>query len=401
MSHCARKIIGLMSGTSVDGVDAALVEVAGSGTDTRVELIQFVTVGYPNALRKAVLEQCDAETGRVDRLCQMDVLLAERFAQAAEEVCRKAGVPMAKVDLIGSHGQTVHHMPRPQRLFEPEVRATLQIGNPSVIAERTGVTTIADFRSADMAAGGQGAPLMPLVDYLLFRSKRVGRVMLNIGGISNLTVLPAGAGAEEVAAFDTGPGNMVVDALVGVLTRGVQSCDKDASTAVKGKVSDALLEKMMQHPFLSFSPPKSTGRETFGRRFVAQVVAWGKDLAGPDLIRTATAFTARTISTALNRFVLPRWEVEQVVVSGGGTENPLLMQMLKEELSRMQVVTTDGFGIPSAAKEAIGFAVLANETLAGRTGNLPNVTGAKRAKVLGTVAPGSGLTISVAPQAVF
>ena len=275
------------------------------------------------------------------------------------------------------------------------MRATFQVGSPSVIAERTGVTTISDFRSRDMAAGGQGAPLIPLVDYILFRSDQVGSVMLNIGGISNITSLPAGCSVDDVTAFDTGPGNMVVDALVNSLTDGVQSYDVDGKMAAEGEADEVLLKKLMRHPFLALPPPKSTGRETFGRDFVDQVLAWGKDLSGPDLILTATTFTVMSISDALVAFVFPKWSVDRVVVSGGGSENPEMMRMLMQKLSGMEVITTDAFGIPSEAKEAIGFAVLANQTLGGMTGSIPNVTGAKHASILGSITPGAGIRISV------
>lgn len=390
-----KTIIGLMSGTSVDGVDAALVEVTGSGIDTRVSLVEFVTVGYSKSLRKAVLNQSDAQTARVDQLCQINAVLGERFAQAAEEVCRKASVPLASVDLIGSHGHTIHHLPGPERLFETDVRATFQVGSPSVIAERTGVTTISDFRSRDMAAGGQGAPLIPLVDYILFRSDQVGSVMLNIGGISNITSLPAGCSVDDVTAFDTGPGNMAVDALVNNLTDGVQSYDVDGKMAAEGEADEVLLKKLMRHPFLVLPPPKSTGRETFGRDFVDQVLAWGKDLSGPDLILTATTFTVMSISDALVAFVFPKWNVDRVIVSGGGSKNPEMMRMLMRKLSGIEVITTDAFGIPSEAKEAIGFAVLANQTLGGMTGSIPSVTGAKHASILGSITPGAGMRFSV------
>lgn len=401
LARAVRKIIGLMSGTSADGVDAALVEVRGTGIDTKVGLLGFVFTPYPAGLRREILDLCDPDKGRVDRVCRMHGVMGEWFARGALDVCREAGVPVSEVDLIGSHGQTVHHLPDPAEAFGVRVRATLQIGDPSVIAERTGVTTVADFRTRDMAAGGQGAPLVPLVDYLLFRSDGAGRAMLNIGGIANVTLLPAGCGPDEVLAFDTGPGNMLVDALVDVFTSGARSYDADGALAASGQVSGALLEQLMQHPFLAMPPPKSTGREAFGRPLVDEVLAWRDRLSAPDLIRTATAFTARSVGEALGRFVFPLSRVEEVVVSGGGAENAVLMGMLQEVLGGRKVVRIETLGVPAEAKEAVAFAVLANETLAGHPGNLPRVTGASRPAVLGVVAPGGRCRIRVDPEGRF
>ncbi len=393
MARTVRKIVGLMSGTSADGVDAALVEVAGDGALPEIRLLEFVFTPYAKGLRREVLDLCDPDRGSVDRICRMHAVLGEWFARAAQAVCREAGLPMSEVDLIGSHGQTVHHLPEPVEAFGAEVRSTLQRGDPSVIAERTGVATVADFRSRDMAAGGQGAPLVPLLDYLLFRSGRVGRAMLNIGGIANLTVLPAGCGPEGVSAFDTGPGNMAIDALTERVTEGAKRYDAGGALAASGRVSDGLIRRLMQHPFLEAPPPKSTGREAFGREWVEEMLGW--DLSGPDLVRTATAFTAQSIAMALERFVFPFCQVEEVVASGGGTENPVLMAMLREALPGVRVIGVEALGIPSEAKEAVAFAVLAHETLAGRPGNLPRATGASHPVVLGAIVPGRGGRISV------
>ena len=378
-----------------------MVEVAGIGTCTEARLLRFLFTPYPRGLREEVLRLCDPSCGRVDGVCRMHAGLGEWFARAALEVCREAGVPMSEVDLIGSHGQTVHHLPDPEEAFGVRIRSTLQIGDPSVIAERTGVTTVADFRARDMAAGGQGAPLVPLVDYLLFRSERAGRAMLNIGGIANVTVLPAGCAPEGVLAFDTGPGNMVMDALTGIATDGEEAYDAGGRLAASGRVSRALLERLMQHPFLGAPPPKSTGRETFGSAFIEGISGWGCGLSGPDLVRTATAFTARSVADAIERFVLPVCRVEEVFVSGGGAENPLLMDLLRDALPGIRVARIESLGVPSEAKEAVAFAVLANETLAGRAGNLPQVTGASRPAVLGAIIPGRRCRFSVDSEGRF
>lgn len=388
-----RRVIGLMSGTSADGVDAALVEVG--RLESGVRLIAFAGLPYPRELRREILEVSEARSGNVERICRLHVILGEWFARSAFEVCRTAGVAMSGVDLIGSHGQTVHHLPDAYSGFGVTTRSSFQIADPSVIAERTGVTTVADFRARDMAAGGQGAPLVPVVDYLLFRSVSEGRVLLNIGGISNVTVLPAGCCADDVMAFDTGPGNMLMDALAGVITGGRLACDENGLYAASGNVSDSLLAELMRHPFLKEAPPKSTGREAFGATLIRDVMAWRGRLSGEDLVATATAFTARSIADALTRFVLPVIPVARMAVSGGGARNPVLMEMLRGALPCVDICESDALGVPSEAKEAIAFAVLANATVEGRTGNLPAATGASGSVVLGVVAPGGNCRISI------
>ena len=388
-----RRVIGLMSGTSADGVDAALVDVGLE--ETSVRLVAFTNLPYPPELRREILEVSEAERGNVDKICRLHVVLGEWFARAAFNVCREAGIEMSKVDLIGSHGQTVHHLPEAYSAFGVVTRSSLQIADPCVIAERTGVTTVADFRARDLAVGGQGAPLVPLVDYLLFGSGREGRVLLNIGGISNVTVLPSGCGPEDVIAFDTGPGNMLLDALAVVLTGGRLAFDVGGALAASGDVSDPLLEEMMRHPFLKRVPPKSTGRETFGATLVRDTLAWRGRVPDEDLIATATAFTARSIADALKRFVLPVSPVGRMAVSGGGGRNPVLMDMLRGALPGVDVCQTDALGVPLDAKEAIAFAVLANATVEGRPGNLPAATGASKPVVLGVVAPGGRCGISI------
>ena len=363
--------------------------------ESGVRLIAFSGLQYSRELRREILEVSEARSGNVERICRLHVILGEWFARASFEVCRKAGVAMSGVDLIGSHGQTVHHLPDAYSGFGVTTRSSLQIADPSVIAERTGVTTIADFRARDIAAGGQGAPLVPVVDYLLFRSVSEGRVLLNIGGISNVTVLPAGCATEDVLAFDTGPGNMLLDGLVEVLTQGRLAYDENGSCAASGTVSDSLLAELMRHPFLEEPPPRSTGRETFGATLVRDVLAWRGRLPDEDLVATATAFTARSIADALTRFVLPVIHVGRVAVSGGGARNPVLMEMLRGALPGVDICESDALGVPSEAKEAIAFAVLANATVEGRTGNLPAATGASGSVVLGVVAPGGNCLISI------
>ena len=374
------KAIGLMSGTSADGVDAALVEIDESG----LSLLGYVEVPFPKYVRRAILSLC--EDGRVDAICRMDAALGEWFAEAALRVCEKANVSAGEVDVIGSHGQTIHHLPALAVVADKKVRSTLQIGNPSVIAERTGITTVSDFRSRDMAVGGQGAPLVPLVDYLLFRSEYAGRAMLNIGGIANVNILPANCEVSDIFAFDTGPGNMIIDGVVQVITRGKQNFDRDGALADKGQVCEDLLEVLMAHPFFDMEPPRTTGREDFGADMVQKILDWKKK--EEDLVRTAVQFTVESIVQGLKRFVLPRCEIHEVIVSGGGTRNPVMMDLLDQALENITFKRLDGLGIASDAKEAIAFAILAYHTVNGRPGNVPSVTGADKQVVLGSITPG-------------
>jgi anhydro-N-acetylmuramic acid kinase len=294
---------------------------------------------------------------------------------------------MAEVDLIGSHGQTIHHLPEPTPVHGRAVRSTLQIGEPCVIAERTGVVTIGDFRVRDLAAGGQGAPLVPLVDYLLYRSATEGRAMLNLGGIANATILPPGCGPDDVYAFDLGPGNMILDRLMSRITGGGQSWDEGGRTAATGRVNPETLSSMMAHPFLLQAPPKSTGRETFGAAYADALLerTRGLGLRDEDAVATATAFTAECVADGFRRFV--REPLTEMIVSGGGARNETMMAFLRERLPRTRVRRIEEIGGSSEAKEALAFAVLANETLAGRPGNVPRVTGASRPVVLGKLAP--------------
>ena len=382
-------VIGLMSGTSLDGVDAALVRLRGHGTATRVELVAFATFPYPPAVRRLVARVSDAGTGTVDLVCRANVLLGELFAEAAVGVAGRAGVPMRRVALIGSHGQTIHHLPAPARLAGRRVAATLQVGEPSIIAERTGVTTVADFRPRDMACGGQGAPLVPYVDYLLLRHRTRGRVALNIGGIANATWLPPRCRPDQVVAFDTGPGNMVLDALARHASGGRRRCDRDGAMAARGTVCEPLLRHLLRHPFFRKAPPKSTGREAFGEAFVGALLERAGDLSVPDLLATATELTVRSIAGALDRFIRPLGVIAEVIASGGGCHNATLMARLAAALRPTPVRPSDAFGLPADAKEAMAFAVLAHETLAGRPGNLPSATGARRAAILGKIIPGT------------
>lgn len=366
--------IGLMSGTSLDGVDAALVEIRGDGLTTRVRLLFHIHRSYPPHLQKRLLSVSEPAGGSTQEVCRLNVLVGEAFARAALAVCRKGNVSPSQVSFIGSHGQTVCHL--------PEDQATLQIGEPAVIAERSGILTVADFRPRDLAAGGCGAPLVPYVDYLLFRHPHIFRGLLNIGGIANLTVVPAGAKVEEVQAFDTGPGNMVIDALARQFRLG--PFDQGGKTASRGMVSTHLLSVLMQNSFIRRKPPKSTGREAFGKGFVNDLLAKAKKLklSKEDILATATALTAHAVFYNYCRFLSHR-PINELIVSGGGMNNRTLMNWLRVLFAPVPVTTTDAYGIPSQAKEALVFAVLANESLSENPANLPQVTGARGPRVLG------------------
>jgi len=392
-------VMGLMSGTSADGIDVALARVDGPPPRLRSELVVHATMPMNTAVRKEVLRIAEGGNCTAGEISQLNFRVGEEFAAAAIAACKKFHVQLAEVELIGSHGQTIFHQGSAVPFLGGKTASTLQIGEPSVIAARTGIPTVGDFRVADMAAGGQGAPLVPYVDYLLLRHERVGRVALNLGGIGNVTVLEGSSKLKvessklrrrethPVMAFDTGPGNMVIDALVAHYTKGRQGFDRDARMARKGRCFNSLLEELLRDPYLERKPPKSTGREYYGREFVEQLLGKAKKcrVRPEDLVRTATVFTALSVVDALNRFVLPRVEIGQVLVSGGGARNPLIMAQLAAALQPIEVMPLSRLGIPEDAKEAYAFALLAYETWNRRTGNLPSATGARKAVVLGKI----------------
>lgn len=369
-----RRVVGLMSGTSADGIDAVLVDLWGSGASTRWEILSFNTTPLPSALRREVFALFAADAS-LDALCRVNVALGAAFATAALAAAEQAQIELSSIDLIGSHGQTVRHL--------PASGATLQIGEPAVIAAHTGAVTIADFRAADMAVGGEGAPLVPLADHLLFAHRHEGRLLLNIGGIANITVLPPNAAASAVRAFDLGPGNMLIDAAVAHDSGGRECFDRGGVRAARGRVDEALLAELMHTPFLQREPPKSTGREEFGEPFLADILrrgTWRSD----DLIATLTAFTVQSIAAGIRRFC--PGEFATLWVGGGGVHNPRIMAGLRRALPGLAVRSLAELGVDPDAREALAFAVLANETLMGRTGNIPAATRAQRPVVLGKIA---------------
>jgi anhydro-N-acetylmuramic acid kinase len=385
-----KRIAGLISGTSADGIDAALVRVRGHARDVlpphdRLQLEAFATFPYPNELREQLLAASLPGKGTVDLICRLNIAVGECFSQAALQIIKQAGAKPQDIDLIGSHGQTIHHLPFAEPLAGIPTSGTLQIGEPSVIAKRTGIITVADFRAADMALGGQGAPLVPFLDYMVFHSNEQTRGVLNIGGIANLTVLKKGGTPDEVIAFDTGPGNMVIDALTQKFFN--KTFDEDGALAARGKISKILLDELLRHPYFAKPFPKSTGREDFGAAYCEQLIlqAAHMQLAPCDLLATATALTAETIAHEARLLEKRFGKMAELIVSGGGMHNRTLMAMLRDRFAPAKVATTDDYGLPGDAKEAILFAVLANETVGGFAGNVPSVTGASAATVLGKI----------------
>src|SRR5712671_5165963 len=394
MTRSSSLVLGLMSGTSADAIDVALARISGAPPHLNAKLLNHTSINFPPQLRKQILRVAE----------QQPV-----FAEAALTACRRFRIAPKKIALIGSHGQTIFHQGRAIPYLGRPTASTLQIGEASIIAARTRITTVADFRPADIAQGGQGAPLVPYADSLLYRHEKLGRVSLNLGGIANITVIPANAKPSQVFAFDTGPANMLIDALVAHFTRNRQRYDQNARLAQQGRAIPALIDELMRDPYLKLAPPKSTGREYYGRTYLEKLLRLGqRHKAKPnDLIRSATIFTALSIVDALNRFVLPKTKIHQLIVSGGGAQNPLIVTQLQAALGsvvvgardtrarlrttrhsaspRIEVVPSSQLGVPENAKESFAFALLAFETFHQRPSNIPSATGAHRPAILGKI----------------
>jgi anhydro-N-acetylmuramic acid kinase len=382
-------VAGVMSGTSADGINVALVRFANNGKHGRraFELLGHAEYPYPIKVREAVLAAMNASAASVADLARLNFLLGQLYSQAVTATERRFRI---KSDLVGCHGQTLYHQGEPAAFLGRRVSATWQTGESAIIAAQTGVPVVCDFRPADMAAGGKGAPLVPFLDYMLFRHRKIGRIVQNIGGIANLTAIPAGAAAGEAIAFDTGPGNMVVDALTQKLFH--KTFDGGGKIAASGTIIDEALAAALRHEFFREKPPKTAGREEFGREFAHSFLRSCGRRPKADIIATATALTARSIAEAVRRIAskkstASRSNFREMVLSGGGTKNPTLVNMLRAELETIGVCIrlSDEFGLPSAAKEAVAFALLAHETWRRRPSNVPSATGAKRAAVLGKI----------------
>ncbi len=393
-------VAGVMSGTSADGINVALVRIRerqgpeaasalrGLAHPRHIELLGHSEYGYPKKIRSAVLSAMNAQRANVADLARLNFLLGELYSDAVLAAEQQFQV---KVHLVGCHGQTLYHQGQPRFFLGRKVAATWQTGEAAIIAARVKAPVVSDFRPADMAAGGQGAPLVPFLDYMLFRDARVGRIVQNIGGIANLTAIPAGAAANDVVAFDTGPGNMVIDAVTEKMFG--KAFDRNGRIAASGKVLDKVLSKMLRHDFLRQEPPKTAGREEFGREFVNGFLRSCGRCRKQDAVATATALTARSIADAVRRLAVQdsgfkaKQRFHEMILSGGGARNSTLVAMLKDELAQLGVRLRfcDEFGLPSAAKEAVAFAVLAHETWNRRPSNVPSATGAKQPAVLGKI----------------
>ncbi len=378
-------VAGIMSGTSADGINVALVRLLGRGFATRLKLLGHYAFPYSPPVRKVVLAAMNAARTSVAQLARLNFLLGELYADAALRAAQRTRL---QPQLIGCHGQTIYHQGEARPFLGRKLAVTWQTGEGAIIAGRTGVPVVSDFRPADMAAGGKGAPLVPFLDYLLYRHERYGRIVQNIGGIANLTAIPANASAAQVIAFDTGPGNMVIDALSQRLFG--KPYDRDGRIAARGKPLEAVVRRLLGAPFFRRLPPKTAGREEFGREFVSDFLRLCSGARKPDILATATALTARSIAASVRMFLLPanaegRQFFHEFIVSGGGANNHTLMTMLRQELPQIRMRTSGDFGLPAEAKEAVAFAVLAYQTWHRLPSNLPAATGAERPAVLGKI----------------
>lgn len=380
-----RLCIGLMSGTSADGIDAVLVQISGYGASTKVKQLAFTMLPFSQEVRSCILALAGGETGGSRELCQMNFLLGELYAEACEQLCREWNGPLEQIDLIGSHGQTVYHIPEAEPYLGHSFRSTLQIGEASVIAERMGCPVISDFRVRDVAAGGLGAPLVPYTEYLLYHSNTENVGLQNIGGIGNITLLPKGCELKDVVAFDTGPGNMVMDALTVKLTNGRMRFDEGGRMAAQGKIHYGLLSLMMKDPYLLKKPPKTTGREHYGNEYISWLLDQAARLQVPltDVLTTATRFTAECIRKSIQDYCHPA--PDRLIVGGGGSMNAVLMDNIRECLPDCRVLVNEDLGLDSNAKEAVAFALLANEAVFNSCNNAPSATGAKHPVVMGKI----------------
>lgn len=384
----SRRIIGLMSGTSLDAIDVAMVRIEKHGPTAKVKLEHFREFPYPPKIRSVVRELFDPKRARIDDICRYDFILGEVFAAAVLRLLKETRIKAESVDLIASAGQTIWHDPE-LSIVEPDVdwidgplqtRSTFAIGQSAVIAERTGIITVGDLRVRDIAAGGQGAPLVPYFDWVLLRHKSRGRCIQNIGGIGNVTYIPPKANWDQVIAFDTGPGNMIIDELAWVATNGRQTYDVDGALGEIGKVRDELLDRWMSDPYFAKSPPKTTGRELFGAQFAKRITEESPDIDIHDLIATATALTAESIARAYRDFVQPLGPIHEVMLAGGGAKNPTLVRMIQERMPKRKLLIYKA----SEAKEAMAMAMIANDSVVGLVTNVAGATGG-RPTVLGKI----------------
>lgn len=373
------KAIGLMSGTSLDGLDIAYCFLDGYYTSTKVQLLKFDEVKMPASLKEKIMKACSAEESSTPLVCSLNFELGSWMGDCVHRFLEKYHISQDEVDFIASHGQTIWHQPESKDGY---VHSTLQIGEPAEIAWRTGIQVISNFRTMDMAAGGSGAPLVPYADYILYRSPLKSRILLNVGGIANVTSLPANCKEDEVSAFDTGPGNMMIDEAMRRLYG--KEYDEDGNTARSGQINEAMLDELMAAPYITTRPPKSTGREMFGQARTAALLEKYRNVSKEDIICTLTAFTAESIALNIHAF---SGSCEELIAAGGGAHNHTLLAMLAKKLPESKVLTQEDLGFSSDAKEAVAFAILGNETLHNHYANMVSATGASTKVILGNITP--------------
>ena len=377
-------VVGLMSGTSLDGIDVALVEIKDNWIETRINLIGFLEYSLPARVKMMLLKNSVKETSNVEDISQLNFLIPQLYLDAINTLCKEIDFDINQIDLIGSHGQTIHHLPRKQNYLDFDVASTLQIGDPSVLAKLSGIITVGDFRPGDVALGGQGAPLVPYFDFILFHSTEKNRGLLNIGGISNITILNKDKGQNNVLAFDTGPGNMMIDILMRRFFN--KEFDENGEIAQSGKFNENLFIALItRDQFIELPPPKSTGRENYGMEFLMPILDEFKKVSGEDWLHTVTKFTAYATYRNYEKFIKDETPLDELFISGGGAKNKFLYQSLAEYFSGVDVRVIDEIGVSADAKEAICFAVLANETISGNPTNIPRTTGASRPTILGKI----------------
>jgi anhydro-N-acetylmuramic acid kinase len=381
----SRLVVGLMSGTSADGIDACLVRIENTKRNLKAKPLGCKTYKFPQELQQKIIQLSDPTHQNLDDVLRLNMILGEYFAKAVFSVTKAFGCEMTEIDLIGSHGQTVRHLPDREKKSGRKIRATLQIGEPSVIASKTGVITVGDFRRGDMARGGQGAPLTPYVHFLLFGDKRISRMVVNIGGIANVTVLPKQGKADDIFAFDSGPGNMIVDNLTKKLFN--RNFDKHGKIASSGKVNFELLNRSKEDKYFSKKPPKSCGRENFGEEFANRILNWGRKfrLNPEDIIGTASELSVWSIFDAYEKFVKPKIKLNQILLCGGGVHNKYFLKRLKLSFQSIEVISVQELGVDPDFLEAIAFAILANQTIEGKPVSFKKTTGAKKSGVLGKI----------------
>ncbi len=380
-----RMVIGLMSGTSADGIDAVLTRITGSGLEIKVEEINFLFLPFSKEVHNQIIRIAGGKHGGAEDLCKLANYLGQQYAKACEMLCLQSGIDKSDVDLVGNHGQTVWHMPKATEYLNEQIRGTLQIGEDAYIAQALGCPVVGDFRVRDMAAGGLGAPLVPYVEYLLYRKKDKTVALQNIGGIGNVTILPANCTLDQVTAFDTGPGNMLIDSYISKITNGCQTYDNGGRMAAQGKMNNALLDFLMKDPYLRLVPPKNSGREYYGREYLYNICKYAEKqrISEKDCLRTITRFTAQSIAYGLKHFTskVP----EQLIIGGGGSHNPLILSDLAACLPECEILTNEDIGYCSDSKEAVAFAVLASEAVSGNCNNVPSVTGSCMPVIMGKI----------------